>query len=933
MVRMKIALGCVALLLCTPLLAMERVAIISTQFVMENKFRLMAESATREGIELSWSQVEREGRAGAATALQGAKLIIIDAPRSEDQARVEGVVGELLRGDSRPTIHINRMTPARRLWSENIDPRQASQVVDYYLAGTATNHQRLFQYLRTLLKGGDLTAVPPLQPLPEGGIYHPAHPEKVFATTADYLDWWQAVRAQPWQGRPVIGVETSASHISEGQTRWLDEMIAAIEAAGALPLVFYRTPTPSVSNNRRGESAAEELFPNPRKGGPEAVEDPILIHQGQLLPQVVLVNNFLGSNPDGRKAWYQAMQLPVLNVLNYRGGNRNDYQADLAGVDSFSIPFSLTNAEYIGMIDPVVLNSNEDGELVPLPGHTGMLVNKALKLARLQQQANADKTLALFFWNHPPGEHNMGASNLNVPRSLEYLVKALIADGYAVTPVTEQAIIDAAGQMLSPAYRGEGVAELMATDLWGFLPLRDYQRWFATLPQAVQDEVNGFFGPAAQSYWVSEHQGEPGFVIPRLQLGRLTILPQPKRGEPGQDDSQLYHDTKVPLNHAYMATYLWLREQQQTDAIIHFGTHGTQEWTPGKERGLWQYDYPNILVGDVPVIYPYIVDNIGEAIHVKRRGRGVIISHQTPPFSPAGLSDDFVAINDLIREYQLLDEGPVKANSRELIIDQAVRMNIHQDMAWSVADLHRDFEAFLRDIEDYLEELGMAMQPLGLHTIGQRAQDEHLASTLMQMLGEPLYRAFGHERPGELLRLDYRELQQTRPYRFVLEQIVGGQPLEKADQALNKLREQGLAWLQDLNAAAEIGSILQGLSGRWIDPSYGGDPIRNPDALPTGRNMYGFDPSRVPTRAAYEAGREAIVELIQSHQASHGEFPGKLAFSMWSTETMRHLGMLEAQIFYAMGVRPVWDKGGRVIDLELIPLKELGRPASTRLSR
>src|SRR5690606_10466514 len=126
-----------------------------------------------------------------------------------------------------------------------------------------------------------------------------------------------------------------------------------------------------------------------------------------------------------------------------------------------------------------------------------------------------------------------------------------------------------------------------------FLPLRDYQRWFATLPQAVQDEVNGFFGPAAQSYWVSEHQGEPGFVIPRLQLGRLTILPQPKRGEPGQDDSQLYHDTKVPLNHAYMATYLWLREQQQTDAIIHFGTHGTQEWTPGKERGLWQYDYPN----------------------------------------------------------------------------------------------------------------------------------------------------------------------------------------------------------------------------------------------------------------------------------------------------------------------------------------------------
>ena len=137
---------------------------------------------------------------------------------------------------------------------------------------------------------------------------------------------------------------------------------------------------------------------------------------------------------------------------------------------------------------------------------------------------------------------------------------------------------------------------------------------------------------------------------------------------------------------------------------------------------------------------------------------------------------------------------------------------------------------------------------------------------------------------------------------------------------------RGRQFRVDLRAAWEIEGVSQGLSARWIDPSYGGDPIRNPDALHTGRNLYGFDPGRVPTRAAYEAGRQAVQQLITSYQATHGKFPEKLAFSMWSTETMRHLGMLEAQILYAMGVKPRWDEGGRVVGMEVIALAELGRP-------
>ncbi len=361
---------------------------------------------------------------------------------------------------------------------------------------------------------------------------------------------------------------------------------------------------------------------------------------GRVLPQVLIVNTFLGVDPDGRKAWHQALGIPAINMLTYRQGTRAEYLQDRVGISSFNLPFTLTNAEYIGLVDPVVASANEGGELVPLPEQVGLLAGKAVNLARLGLQRNADKRLALFFWNHPPGEKSQGASNLNVPRSLEHLVLRLREEGYAVDAATEAEFIQAAGQMLRPAYRPGGLPALMTTPHWDFLPLARYRAWLQALPGPVQQRIRAYWGEPERSPWVARLQGEDGFVIPRMKLGRLVVLPQPMRSETAagvHDEKKLFHDTQVPLNHFYLATYLWAREQHGADALVHFGTHGTQEWTPGKERGLWAFDEPNLLVGDTPVVYPYIVDNIGEALHVKRRGRGVIVSHQTPPFSPAGL--------------------------------------------------------------------------------------------------------------------------------------------------------------------------------------------------------------------------------------------------------------------------------------------------------
>jgi cobaltochelatase CobN len=900
----------------------------------------MEEAARQQGIELAWTQVDREGEAGVRRVLNDARFIIVDAPRGEDQAEIERFAGERLRAQAAPFVSVNVMNPPQRMWAANLDEALARRFYDYYVTGTSINHTRMFQYLRALIDGGDPGAVPAPEELPAGGIYHPGYAQMIFSDPAAYLAWWEQRTGRAAQGLPVIGVEISSGSLSDGQYRMLDEIIQSLEARGAVPLVYYRTTRArsapaSVATPRRGSremSNGTETgpgFPNPKPAPAIELEEPLITLDGRIIVNVLLVSNFLGNNPDARMARYQAMGIPVINILSYRSGNRAEYLRDRAGVNSFSLPFTLTTAEYIGMQDPVMLTTNEDGELVPLPEQLEMLTVKAVNLARLQLMANAEKRVALLFWNHPPGEKNQGASNMNVPRSIEYLIEHLRAQEYSFDQAGEQRIIETVGEMLRPAYRKGGLDELMKTAHWDFLPLDVYKKWYATLPAEVRADIERQWGGPESSAWLEHRDGARGFVIPRMKLGNLVVMPQPARGEMSDenDEKKLFHDTKMPVGHAYLAGYLWIRQQFGAHAIIHFGTHGTQEWTPGKERGLWAYDYPNILVGDVPVVYPYIVDNIGEAIHVKRRGRGLIVSYQTPPFAPAGLSDDFVRINDLIREYHALDQGLVRDNNRALILDQAVKMNMHKDMGWSVTDLEGDFDARLRDIEDYLEDLGSAMQPLGLHTLGQDAERDFLISNVMQMLGQPLYERLGVD-PKALFRADFRTLQQTMPYRFVADHVFSDRSLDGLEDArLRDLAARGRKFAADLHAASEIDAVGRGLAARWVDPSYGGDPIRNPDALPTGRNMYGFDPSRVPTRAAYEAGRQALDNLILTYRSTHdGEFPEKLAFSMWSTETMRHLGMLEAQILWAMGVRPQWDEGGRVTGLEVIPQAELGRP-------
>lgn len=931
------------------------VVLLTTDFVLGKKLDRIVEAASREGVVLRWYDVGRTEDTQLEAAIKAARLVVVDAPREEDISEVDSRAGDYWRRFAKPVIHINRFSRMDRLRIERSEPEFAEQLYAYYLGGRDQNRAYLARFLAHWLNGEDWTQVPDAVPMPEGAIYHPDAPGELFTELPSYLDWWQKKNGKEWQALPVIGMETSSTYIADAQNRMLDEFIRGAEKRGAVPVVYYRearslTPPRNAGRSGGGRPQGERPgpgrpeagieqgrsvlernpgdFPNPAERAPHQLDEPLITLDGQLIVDVMTVNTFLGVGPDQRLARYRAQDMPVLNVINYRNGTRDEYQADPAGISTFYIPFQLSIAEYIGIQDPVVLSTNEGGEMVPMPEQLDLLLGKAIKLAQLKRKANADKRLALVFWNTPPGEQNISASNMNVPRSVAKLIEDLKAGGYQLESRDEQTLIDTFGTLLRPFYREQALAELTATGHWAFMPLSDYQRWFDTLPASVRTEIDQFWGEAGNSGWVVEKEGIKGFAIPRIEAGNLVILPQPKRSErPGDArEKDLFHDTSVPLHHGYLATYLWLRQGFGSDAIIHFGTHGSQEWTPGKERGLWAYDYPNLLVGNTPVFYPYIVDNIGEAIHVKRRGRGVVISHQTPAFSPAGLAPELAALNDLLRQYHSVDEGMVKETAKTKIIEMVIEQNLHKDVGLDESVWRAEFEPHLRRVEDQIELLAGALQPLGLHTFGNTMTDEHRAMNLMLIMLKPLAAELGIDNPEALFVADYEQIGQTEPYQFVLKYVVQQAAMDALPQAQRQLVREARQLADNYAAESETRALLSGLSGGFIDPSYGGDPVRNPDALPTGRNMYGFDPNRVPTKAAYEAGVKAMQDLIDSYKAQHGRYPQKLTFTLWSTETMRHLGMLEAQIFWALGVKPIWDRSGRVIGIEAVPQQTLGRP-------
>ncbi|MDD4162408.1 MAG: cobaltochelatase subunit CobN, partial [Methanothrix sp.] len=387
-------------------------------------------------------------------------------------------------------------------------------------------------------------------------------------------------------------------------------------------------------------------------------------------------------------------------------------------------------------------------------------------------------------------------------------------------------------------------------------------------------------------------------VIPKLSFGNVILLPQPTRGWL-ENNTVLYHSTDIPPHHQYIAFYLWLKKGFGADAIVHLGKHGTQEWLPGKECGISSDDWPALLIQDLPVVYPYIVDNIAEGTQAKRRGDAVMITHLTPPIVASGLYGNLTNLAETVFEYKNVQNASVKEGYKKQIINISRDMHLDEDLGVDlncVSSNSTSFDVYADELERYLYDLKNQFMPYGLHIYGQPPEGKALMGMVKSMLGVGLCKEvapmiFYSDYPNST-RLDKENELENCTMMMLSEVMINGTTPEDAQMAvlgnvsrnLSNQLNLSLEYAQNIQACRrEVNSLVRALDSNYTSPSPADDPIRDPSVLPTGRNFRSLDPRRVPTSAAWEVGKELADKLIEECRQEHnGTYPRKLAVVLWA---------------------------------------------------
>lgn len=889
------------------------------------------------------------------TAVATAKLVLVDIPHvSVLESVAEKLAASfsnhetpfLLVGDS---DQVRSGQPARHaLLNSNsqIPSSWAGTVRRYYRFGGKFNDGLLAAaFTGPLPDTGPQTELLAAKPFPAQGLYHPEWPE-LIQNIEEVADRWEA------DDNPVIAIAINSSVLSTSDTGWLDEMIAQLELRGLHAYACYG-PRSNINRFREltqlGDPASRRRFAD------------------------LMINAALVFKPQQIKVELDEIGIPVLQTLPALAMNVDAWRSSKEGLAMADISYYLASSELAGMVDPMLVTARNPatGLLQPLSDQIISVADRAAAICRLQRSPPRDRRVAMMVYNYPPGENNFGASFLNVPKSIVSVISQMKTAGYSTEIPTEQGLLASVQAALRGLYDSDVLLDQHVNGQADLLSLDDYLKWYIGLPANARSRIEAYWGPPSEMTVAIASPGpgsvagagdatKPtrGFLIPSVTLGNVRVLPQPLRYEltaAANDETRkkrINHHSAVPLSHAYLATYVFLRQQWRADAIVHFGTHGTLEWAPGKSRGLSVSDDSFLALGAIPNLYPYIMDNLGEATTAKRRGRATMISHLTPMFSPAGFQPGLHSMHDLMHDWETIEDGPVRKEMERQLIEQFTEHKLERALDWTADRIASDFHGFMEVLHPYLDDIAQSAQPLGLARLGEVPSAERRFGMVMQMLRKPLIDALGED-IDEVFLIDADKVVNSRPARWLRlalqdAEAASTMDLRKIDaldlsqkssvpnRAVGKrldpaqllaLAHRAQTLEKSLSQNNEIESLLAGLGGEHIPSRYGGDPVRNPDSLPTGGNLYGFDPTRVPTRQAWEIGTGVLDRWIESYQDEHdGQFPRQIAFTMWAGETMRHQGVMESQIFHAIGVRPIWNDAGRIKGVEVVPSAAIDRP-------
>ena len=878
--------------------------------------------------------------------------------------------------------------PGHQEWDEDlvtacsVPVAELETVFAYLMRGGIPNFRNLFLFLSDTYLGSDYGHEAP-EPVPWEGIYHP---DATAAETVD-VDTYVAGRFRP--GQPSIGLLFYRAHWMSGNLQFVDDLIRCLESqqVNVLPVYSY------------------SLKHNPEEDGQRSRTLTTFMADASGAPRVHCIINTMGlamsdlsqEGPTIATGWsvdlLEALDVPIIQGI-VSTGTRQEWEESSLGLGPIDTAMNVALPEFDGRIIAVPVSFKEETKTdtggvspdsngrgvatprlqryVAAPDRMDCLARLAAKWAALRLKANADKRIAIIMSNYPTKDARIGnAVGLDTPASVVNLLNALQTAGYRVAdiPADGDELVHRLIERCSNDR--DSLTEEQLRLAAGHVERRQYAEWFQGFPPQVRQQLQEAWGdPPGQVYRTGDT-----LAIAGLDLGNVFVGLQPPRGF-GENPISVYHSPDLTPTHHYIAYYRWIRDVFRADAMIHVGKHGTLEWLPGKGIGLSAACYPEVALQDLPLFYPFIINNPGEGTQAKRRTHATIIDHLIPPMTTADSYGDIAKLEQLMDEhYQCQTLDPAKLPMLEGQIWEMVQQaELHRDLG--VEAQPDDFGEFMLEIDGYLCEIKDVQIKDGLHTLGQAPTAEQLVGLLSALtrldisdipsLRRALAEALGLDYPALLddpgravngnLPARLLELDRETPLRSagdVVERLellcrqaydallaggfqpqlapeVTAQLLARPDPAVERVLRYVTDFIYPalMRTTDEIDNLLRGLEGRFVPPGPSGAPTRGmANVLPTGRNFYSVDPKTLPSPAAWEVGRDLGNALLEKYLQEEGDYPEMVGVVVWGTSAMRTHGDDIAQIMYLLGVRPVWQaESRRVSGIEVIPLEELGRP-------
>ncbi|WP_433613066.1 cobaltochelatase subunit CobN [Prescottella agglutinans] len=818
----------------------------------------------------------------------------------------------------------------------------AAEAHTYLAEGGAANLRQLHNFLSdTVLLTGH--GFEPAVHLPNWGVLERRGPN-VTSVQSDGTD--------VTFGRPTVAVLYYRAQHLAGNTAYVEALCGAIEDAGANPLPIFcaslRTaPTDLLETLGRADAMVVTVL---AAGGTK----PANAQAG-------------GDDEAWDVAELAALDVPILQGLCLTS-SREAWEANDDGMSPLDVATQVAVPEFDGRLITVPFSFKEidaDGltAYVPDAERAARVAGIAVRHARLRRIPNPDKKIALMLSAYPTKHARIGnAVGLDTPASAIDLLTAMREHGYDLGPLDgDDALPGLAakdGDALIHALIAAGGQDpdwLTAEQLEGN-PIRisaaSYREWFQALPEDFREGVEEHWGAAPGELYVdrsSDPEGE--IVIAAIRAGNVVLMVQPPRGF-GENPVAIYHDPDLPPSHHYLAAYRWIAATAEqggfaADAIVHLGKHGNLEWLPGKTLGMSASCGTDAALGDLPMIYPFLVNDPGEGTQAKRRAHATLVDHLIPPMARAESYGDISRLEQLLDEHSnisALDPAKLPAIRQQIwTLMRAAKMD--HDLGLTERPEEDVFDDMLMHVDGWLCEIKDVQIRDGLHVLGTAPQGDAEVELVLAMLrarqmwgGEQtvpgLREALGLSEAGDedRGRVDQIEAQAHALLSALAETDWDPEAADRLhhDETVRQiLRFAATEVVPRLRqTSGEIDQVLHALNGGFIAAGPSGSPLRGLiNVLPTGRNFYSVDPKAVPSRLAWETGQAMAESLANRYRADHGEWPKSVGLSVWGTSAMRTSGDDIAEVFALLGVRPVWDEASRrVTSLEVIDLAELGRP-------